>query len=261
MRLPLWRNVALEIWLPIVLVLAWWFGSLGNTSFYFPSLQAIMQAFVEDWLSPAGLEHLAASLTLLIGGYLGALIVGVVIGTLLGRLRRVEDAVRPVVEFLRAIPGIALLPIFVLLLGIGVDMKILLIAYGAFWPVLLNTIDGVRSVEPDLLDVARVFRLGRTRRLFSIILPSASPQIFAGARTALSIAVIVMIVAETVGADGGIGYFLLAAQRRFDITSMWGAIVALGILGYVLNIAFRIVEAIILRWHRQLQSRLEGAPA
>lgn len=261
MRLSALRTVALEIWLPIVLVAAWWFASAASTSFYFPSLQQILQAFAQDWLSPSALKHLGASLTLLFAGYFAALVAGVVLGVTLGRLRRLEYAVRPVVEFLRSIPGIALLPIFVLLLGIGMDMKILLVAYGAFWPVLLNTIDGVRSVEPDLLDVARVFRLGRTRRLFSIILPSASPQIFAGARTALSISVIVMIVAETVGANGGIGYFLLAAQRQFDITSMWGAIVALGILGYVLNIAFRVVEAIVLRWHRQLQSRLEGAPS
>jgi ABC-type nitrate/sulfonate/bicarbonate transport system permease component len=147
--------------------------------------------------------------------------------------------------------------VFIVLFGLGVKMKVVLIATGAVWPVLLNTIDGVRSVEPLLLDMARAFRLGRWRRLRRIVLPSAGPQIFAGARTALAIAVIVMVVSEGVGGSGGIGYFLLNAQRNFQLTSMWGTIIALGILGYLLNVLFRIVEAVALRWHRLQQARLE----
>jgi ABC-type nitrate/sulfonate/bicarbonate transport system permease component len=89
------------------------------------------------------------------------------------------------------------------------------------------------------------------------VLPSAGPQIFAGARTALAIAVIVMVVGETVGSSGGIGYFLLNAERNFAITSMWATIIALGIVGYLLNVLFRIVEAVALRWHRLQQARLQ----
>jgi ABC-type nitrate/sulfonate/bicarbonate transport system permease component len=254
------RNLALEIWLPIVIVAVWWFASADSTSLYFPPLQAILESFGEYWLDPAeAVQNLVPSLQLLGAGYFLALLFGIVFGTLFGLVTPLEHATRPVLETLRAVPGVALLPIFIVLFGIDAPMKILLIAFGSFWPIFLNTIDGVRAVEPLLLDVARVFRVGRGRRLFRMILPSAGPQIFAGARTALAIALIIMVVAETVGGSGGIGYFLLNAQRNFAITQMWGAIVALGILGYVLNIIFRIVERWVLRWHRLQQARLETA--
>lgn len=253
------RDIGLEIWLPIVLVAVWWFASAGSTSFYFPPLSSIVATFAADWLDPSkALVNLVPSLQILGLGYGLALVAGVVLGTLLGLLRPFEEAVRPVLETLRAIPGVALLPVFIVLFGIDQPMKVFLIAFGSFWPVFLNTVDGVRSVEPLLLDVSAVFQLGRARRLFRIILPSAGPQIFAGARTALAISLIIMVVAETVGGNGGIGYFLLDAQRDFRIQSMWGAILALGILGYILNIVFRIVERFVLRWHRLQQARLES---
>ncbi|HEV7743179.1 MAG TPA: ABC transporter permease [Pseudolysinimonas sp.] len=252
-------TLALELWLPVVLVIVWWFASSASTSVYFPPLSSILTSFAHDWLDPVGLaKNLVPSLQLLALGYSLALVSGIVVGTVLGLVGGLERATRPLLETLRAIPGVALLPIFIVLFGIDVQMKLLLIAFGSFWPVLLNTIDGVRGIEPLLLDVSRIFRVGRVRRLVSIILPGASPQIFAGARTALAISLIIMVVSETVGGNGGVGYFLLAAQRNFAISSMWGAILALGILGYLLNIVFRIIERMVLRWHRLQQARLES---
>lgn len=252
--------VALELWLPLVLVVVWWFVSEQVNSVYFPPLRVIMDAFVQIWLEPDSLrENLLPSLQIILVGYGTAVLVGIVVGTLLGLVRPLERAVRPIVESMRAVPGVALLPLFIVLFGIDQQMRILLVAYGAAWPVLLNTLDGVRSVEPVLLDVGRVFRVGRARRLFRMILPSAGPQIFAGARIALAISLIIMVVAETVGASGGIGYFLMTAKSEFRIAAMWSAIVALGILGYLLNILFRILERYVLRWHRLQQSRLETA--
>ncbi len=258
MRFHRVRSIGLEIWLPIALVALWWFASAASTSPYFPPLQSILAQFASDWLSPAASANLLPSLAILGVGYAIALLVGIGVGLLLGTVRVLEEVTRPLLEVLRAIPGVAVLPLFVVLLGIEMPMKIALIAFGCVWPVLLNTIDGVRGIEPLLLDVARSYRIGRVRRLTSIILRGASPQIFAGARTALAIAIIIMVVAETVGGSGGIGYFLLTAERNFAITSMWGAIIALGLLGYVLNILFRLLESVALRWHRLLQSRLEA---
>lgn len=252
-------NLGLEIWLPILLLAIWWIASANSTSVYFPPLSIILTSFARDFLTPAGFtENLLPSLGVLGAGYGAAVVAGVVIGILLGLLRPLETATRPLLELLRAIPGVSLLPIFVVLFGIDVQMKIILIAFGAFWPVLLNTVDGVRGVEPLLLDFARSFRLNPLQRLIYIVLPGASPQIFAGARTALAISLIIMVVSETVGSNGGLGYFLLNAQRNFAIGSMWGAIVALGVLGYALNILFRMIERIVLRWHRLQQARLEA---
>ncbi|HEY6760785.1 MAG TPA: ABC transporter permease [Baekduia sp.] len=251
------RAVLIEAWLPLLLVALWWVLSAGSTDLYFPSLSSILKQFRADWVFQHVGSDLVPSLRVLGLGYAVAVLAGVGLGVVLGLSRRTERACRPLLELLRAIPGVALLPIFIVLFGLGSEMKVVLIATGAIWPVLLNTIDGVRSVEPLLLDVARTFRLSRVQRLRRIVLPSAGPQIFAGARTALAIAVIVMVVGETVGSSGGIGYFLLNAERNFAITSMWGTIVALGIVGYLLNVLFRIVEAVALRWHRLQQARLE----
>jgi ABC-type nitrate/sulfonate/bicarbonate transport system permease component len=251
------RAVLIEAWLPLLLVALWWVVSAGSTDVYFPSLSSILKQFRADWLFQHVGTDLVPSLRVLGLGYAVAVLGGVGLGVALGLSRRTERACRPLLELLRAIPGVALLPIFIVLFGLGSEMKVVLIATGAIWPVLLNTVDGVRSVEPLLLDVARTFRLSRAQRLRRIVLPSAGPQIFAGARTALAIAVIVMVVGETVGGSGGIGYFLLNAERNFAITSMWGTIVALGIVGYLLNVLFRIVEAVALRWHRLQQARLE----
>ncbi|MDQ1709493.1 MAG: hypothetical protein QOG49_878 [Frankiaceae bacterium] len=254
-----WLHVAaIELWLPAVLMAIWWYASRNSTSPYFPALRDILKSFRLDWLSSSAAGNLRPSLNVLLGGFTVAVVGGVALGAALGLNRAAERATRPLLELLRAVPGVALLPVFIVLIGVGTNMKILLVGSGAIWPVLLNTIDGVRSTEPLLIDMAISYGMGRWRRLRSIVLPSAAPQIFAGARTALAISVIIMVVSETVGAQGGIGYFLLAAQRSFRITDMWATIIALGVLGYLLNLLFRLTEAIVLRWHRLYQVRLSG---
>jgi ABC-type nitrate/sulfonate/bicarbonate transport system permease component len=247
----------LELWLPVLLVALWWLASRGSTSLYFPPLESILRSFRTDWLSAAGWGNLTTSLFVLVTAFALALLLGVGAGLLLGLARPLERATRPLLEIVRAIPVIALLPVFILMLGIGAQMRVTLVVVGAIWPILLNTIDGVRSTEPLLLDIARTYGLGAGRRLRSIILPAASPQIFAGARTALSISLIIMVVSETVGSSGGIGYFLLNAQQNFAISDMWGAIVMLGLLGYLLSMIFRLVERRVLRWHRLYTIRLD----
>jgi ABC-type nitrate/sulfonate/bicarbonate transport system permease component len=140
-----------------------------------------------------------------------------------------------------------------LLLGIGPEMKITLIAYGTVWPILLNTADGVRAVDPVIIDVASSYRVRRRDRLMYIVLPAASPQIVAGMRSALSIGITVIIFSEMVGSTNGIGFQILSAQRSFAVPDMWAGIVLLGILGYLLNLAFRGFELYLLRWHRGMR--------
>ncbi|MBI5439867.1 MAG: ABC transporter permease subunit [Deltaproteobacteria bacterium] len=251
-------RLSAELWFPALLLALWWKVSEGSTSIYFPSLSNIAVQFRHLWLFEHVAIDLAPSLKHLALGYALALALGVGLGVLLGLVRGLDDALRPVLEFARATPGVALLPLFVLLLGVGAPMKVALISFGAVWPILLNTVDGVRSVEPLLLDVARTFQMRFRFRLLHIIIPAASPQVFAGARTSLAIGVILILVSEMVGADRGIGYFVLAAQRSFSIPEMWSGILALGIVGYLLNNLFRLVEARALGWHRGM-TQTQGA--
>jgi len=123
------------------------------------------------------------------------------------------------------------------------------------FPILLNTIDGVRGIEPGLEDVARSFRLTRRQRIFTIQLPSAAPRIFAGMRIALSIAFIMMIVTEMIGATSGIGFVTLNAQQNFQVPLMWSGMILLGILGALLNFLFLLLERRVLRWHYRSTGR------
>jgi sulfonate transport system permease protein len=251
--------VAIEIWLPTALLAAWWLASRDSTSPYFPSLRDILQSFQLNWTGSRGVHNLLPSLIVLVAGYAAAVIIGVGAGAALGLNRTAERATRPLLELVRAVPKVALFPVFIVLIGIGFDMKITLVAAGAAWPILLNTTDAVRRTEPLLIDMAISYGMGGWRRFRSITLPAAAPQIFAGARTALAVAVILMVVSETVGAQGGIGYSMLAAQRSFEIADMWGAVIAVGFLGYLLSLLFRLVEGMVLRWHRLYRAQFSHA--
>jgi len=243
------KSFAWEIWLPIVLIVAWLILSAGSRSFYFPALSSILQKTQEVWFFNGIVENMLPSLIRILAGFGLGLLGGVVVGTMLGLLPRIEGAIRPLLEFLRSTPGVALLPIAVIFLGIGDGMKIFMIALASMWPILLNTIDGVRSVEPVLLQVARSYRLTLADRVRFIYIPNAAPQIFAGARVSLAIAAVVMVVTEMIGSPGGIGYFILDSQRTFKMLDMWSGIVMLGVLGFLLNLGFRLVEARVLAWH------------
>lgn len=245
------RALAWEIWLPLLLLLAWLVLSAGSTSFYFPPLADILARTGELWFFDGIVENLLPSLGRILAGFGLALLVGVGAGLLLGLLPRFESAVRPLLEFLRATPGVALLPIAIIFLGIGDGMKVFMIALACMWPILLNTVDGVRSVEPVLLRAARSYRIPLKDRIRFIYVPNAAPQIFAGARVSLAIATVVMVVTEMIGSPGGIGYFILDSQRTFNLLNMWSGIVVLGVLGYVLNLVFRLVEAWVLDWHNK----------
>ncbi|HEX5595197.1 MAG TPA: ABC transporter permease [Micromonosporaceae bacterium] len=241
--------VVWESWLPILLVVLWLVLSARSASFYFPPLGRILERLGEEWFFDGIVENLVPSLLRILVGFGLALLVGIVVGVVLGLLPRFEEAIRPLLEFLRSTPGVALLPIATLFLGIGDGMKVFMIALASMWPILLNTIDGVRSVEPVLLRVASSYRLPLKHRIRYIYVPHSAPQIFAGARLSLAIAAVVMVVTEMIGSPGGIGYFILDSQRTFNILNMWSGIVMLGVLGYLLNFGFRLVEAHFLDWH------------
>jgi sulfonate transport system permease protein len=242
-----------EVTVPVIAIVLWWVLSARSTSFYFPPLSQIMAAFRSIWLFSHFGSDVVPSLENLAAGLAIAAVAGIGFGLALGLLPIFADALAPAMEFLRAVPGVALLPAALLLLGIGPQTKISLIAYGTIWPILLNTIDGVRGVDPVVAEVAACFRIRRRDRLRRIILPAASPQIVAGIRSALSIGITIVIFSEMIGSTNGIGFQILSAERSFAVPSMWAGIVLLGILGYLLNLAFRGFESYLLRWHRGMR--------
>ena len=157
----------------------------------------------------------------------------------------------PHVEYWRAMPPPALIPISIVLLhSIGNRQKVTFIAFFCLFPILLNTIDGVRGIEPTLMETARSYGIPWREAVRRIVLPAAMPQIFAGMRTSLSLAVIIMVVSEWWASTSGVGYVLVIAKNTLQFGPMWAAILLIGVLGYLLNLLFGLVEKHVLAWHR-----------
>lgn len=243
-------GLALEVFVPLALLglLALWLS--GDRGYYYPPLGDVLTSFSDTWVFERVGSDVVPSLARMGAGLGLAIVAGIGLGVLLGRSRRARIAVTPLIDFLRAVPPPAVLPVAIIVLGVGNSMKVFVIALGCVWPILLNTIDGVAGVDPVLGDTARAFRVSRRDRLAHVVLPAAAPQIFAGIRLAVSIALIVMVVSEMVAGTNGIGHFILESQRTFDIPQMWSGILLLGILGYGLNALTVLVERRVLRWHR-----------
>jgi ABC-type nitrate/sulfonate/bicarbonate transport system permease component len=251
-------------WLVLAILIALWqVAAVAGDSVFFPPPSEIAERMQELWLSAgppfflteAVAEDVLPSLARMFAGWGIAVVVGIAAGMAIGSSRVVSDAVQPVMNFLRSIPGPALLPVFLIILGTGTTMRIALIAFGTVWPVLLNTVEGVRTVEPVQLETARAFGLDSPARFRRVVLPSAMPKILAGMRVAVAIALILMVISELVAATNGIGYQLINAQQTFLMTDMWAGIVLLAALGYVLNLIFETCERRLLRWHRGARRR------
>ena len=219
---------------------------------FFPPPSAIVLRMYHLWFSgPAthfflsgdAVGNLLPSLARMGLGLGAAVVLGVGLGLALGRSPRFFAYVDPVLQFARVIPPPTLVPVFVVLLHLGPTMQVTSIVFGAVWPILLNTAEGARSVDPALLDTARVFRLSAVDRLALVIVPSTLPKLFAGLRLALSLSLILMVFSELLpGTANGIGFELTDAQSRSDLPTMWAAIVLLGILGYLLNTLLLVLE-------------------
>ena len=243
------RAVGNGVALPVLLLAIWWVATANSTSFFFPPLREILSVFDDTWLHGRLRSDVLPSVGRLSLGYSLALVLGITLGTLCGSLPRLRAFVEPVFEFLRAIPPPVLVPVLILFAGVGDQMKVLVIATGCVWPILLNTTEGVRGIDPVLKDAAAAYRLRRTTLVRTVTLRAASPQIFAGCRQALSVGLILMVISEMFAATNGLGFTTVQFQRTFAIPEMWTGIILLGFVGVVLSVAFRIVERRLLSWY------------
>lgn len=247
------RRIGFALGLPIVLFILWWVTSADSTQFYFPPLSGIVGSLVDEWFGPRLGVDVLPSLLRLAAGYLIAAVVAITLGALIGNYKRLRDLLEPVLEFFRAIPPPVTVPILMLIFGIENTMKIVVIAFGCMWPILLNTAEGVRAVDSVLSDTARTYRISGAARLRHLVLPAASPQIFAGLRQGLSVAIILMVISELFAASDGLGFAIVQAQRSFAIPEMWAGMLMLGLLGFLLSLLFRLVENRWLAWYHGLR--------
>jgi ABC-type nitrate/sulfonate/bicarbonate transport system permease component len=246
--------------LPTLLVTLWWFASDGSTDVFWPPLRTILKTFPDVWTGERLRADVLPSVVRLLVGYASAAVVGVAVGTVIGSYRRVRAFCEPVLEFLRAVPPPVLVPVIMLFAGIGDTMKIAVIASGCVWPILLNTVEGVRAVDSVMSETARSYGITGVARLRNVVLRAASPQIFAGLRQALSIGIILMVISEMFAASNGLGFTIVQFQRSFAIPDMWTGILVLGLLGFLLSVVFQLVERRVLGWYHGLRASSRRSP-
>jgi ABC-type nitrate/sulfonate/bicarbonate transport system permease component len=248
----LWRVVA-----GVAGVGAWQLWASGAKSTFFPPPSAIVARMYHLWfsgpaahlfLTPDATGNILPSLGRMLAGLAIATAIAFPLGIALGRSPVVTSYLNPLLQFARALPVVTLAPVFIVLFKLGTQMEIATIAFGTIWPILLNTIDGAATVDPQHLETGRAFRLSAWQRLVWVIIPAALPKAFAGFRLSLSLALILMVFSELVGSSNGIGYELSNATNSFDMTLLWSTIVLLGILGYLLNALLGGAERLVLSW-------------
>ncbi|MEU1204003.1 ABC transporter permease [Nocardia sp. NPDC005825] len=193
-------------------------------------------------------EHVSTSLTRSLIGFAIALVTAIPVGVAIAWYRPVAEFLNPVLELFRNTAALALLPVFILILGIGETSKIALVVYAGFFPILLNTISGVRTVDPLLVKSAVSLGFSPLRLFQKVILPAAVPSIFTGIRMAASGSILVLIAAEMFGARAGLGYLITAAQQNFQIPDMYAGIVAIAVVGLTYNGVLVAIERRLSRW-------------
>lgn len=198
--------------------------------------------------------HTSVSLYRALMGFFLAAIIAVPHGILIAWFRTVEDATNPLVELFRPIPAVALIPVAILWFGIGDLSKIMIIAFACYFPIILNTISGVRQVDVNLLKVAKLFGANRMQTLTKIVLPSAFPSIMTGLRVGVAVALIMLIVTEMIGARAGLGFMIIDAEYTFKTERMFAGIFTIGLIGFFLNELMVAVESRLTRWRREITS-------
>lgn len=247
------ESTAYALGLPILLLVIWGVWSSISPAPFFPSPLVIAEAFVDTWVGPAFVQDVLPSLGRLAISIVLAVVLGIAAGTVIGLVRWLRELLEPIFEFFRAVPPPVLIPIVAVLVGANDTMKVVVMVTGAVWPVLLNTIEGVRATDSVMTETARSFALTRGERLRFLVLPAASPRIMTGVRQCLSIALILMVISEMFFSSSGLGYQIVFFQRNYLIAEMWSGIVLLGLIGVLLAVIFGFAERRVLRWYHGIK--------
>jgi ABC-type nitrate/sulfonate/bicarbonate transport system permease component len=253
-----WRTAALLRATSIALFFAVWYGAAILNAHIFkvfnplllPAPHTVLLAGVEMVRSGELQRDILASLSRVVQGFVLAAIVGVAVGTAVGRSRRLEYLVEPTIELLRPIPPLAFLPMMVLWFGIGETSKVAFIAYAAFFPIFTTTVEGIKYVDPLLIRAAASLGAAERDIFRYVVLPAALPNIITGLRIGFALSFFVIVAAEFIAADSGLGFLINDARTFFLVANMLLGAAVIGGIGFTFNILLRRLEAWLLRWRK-----------
>jgi len=214
----------------------------------FPPLDKILAATWTGVVGGALLDDIAVSLQRSGLAFGGAIALGIPLGLFMGQIRAVEQALDPILQFFRQTSALALYPVFILLLGLGEASKVFVIFWATLFPILLATIGGVKEVDRKLIEMAATFGANRATIFARVVLPAAVPSIFVGLRLSATTALLLLIAAEMIGANKGLGFQVMNAQYNFQIPQMFAAILLLALLGLTANFALVALQRRLCRW-------------
>lgn len=248
----LWKYGAI-----LVFLLAWQLLSQFDVidSSVIPPLAKVVVAMIQGFIDGGLLSNMLISLQRSVIAFGIAVVVAIPLGLFMGAVRRFESFVDALVQMFRQTSALAIYPIFILLLGLGEASKITIICWAAFFPILLNTIAGVKLVDTRLIEMARVFGASKSEVFRRVVLPAAAPSIFVGLRLGASTSLLLLVAAEMIGAKKGLGFLIINAQYNFDIPLMFAAIVLLASIGLTVNYALLTLQNRLCRWESRGQPK------
>ena len=257
------KTVAVLAW-TLALLALWEVTTRVQQSIYMPPPTSIVQQLQQDWFagpaqqlffSDRWFDHGFISIWRLLAGWGIALLIGAPIGILLGLRLKAKQLLLPTMRFVGSVPPPALLPLALILFGVGPFREISVIALGCIWPILLAAMAGVGSIEAVSSDAAKLLRLTKAGYLRKILLPAVMPALANGLRISLSFAVVLMVVSELFVATSGLGYTLVEAQRTFRLLSMWAVVVLISLVGVLANALLEFILRRVLKWHHAMAVR------
>ena len=254
MKPPLWQRLVMTPWLRpvflVLLVVVLWevvIRVFGIAPYLVPSPGNVIKAIGAEWprLLREGLVTTYATL----GGFALSIAFGIPAALLIAYSRTIESFVYPLLVFSQSIPKVAIAPLFVVWFGFGIFPKVISAFLLAFFPIVVSTVMGFKSVDADMIDLAKSMKASRLKTFLRISLPHALPSIFAGLKVSVTLAVVGAVVGEFVGSNSGIGYLLQIANGNFDLPLMFAGLTVLSVIGVLLFVAVDVVEKLMIPWH------------
>ena len=243
---------ALSVGSPVALLAMWegaaWLGKIDTR--FFPAPSGIFQEFLTLLQGTELLRDVGVTLSRLAIGFLIGAIPGILIGLAVGLFGPVRAIVSPLVDAIFPIPKIAILPLFLMIFGLGETSKYAIVAVAVIFLVLINTASGVRNIDRIFLDVARNYNAGRMMVFWDIALPGALPSILTGLKLGMGIALVVIISAEFVGAQSGIGYMIWSSWQTLQVEKMYVGLMVISVVGFVAAMVLTLLERVLMPWKR-----------
>ena len=248
-----WLNTVFKRTIAIVVFFVLWEvlprSGIVNPAFL-PPLSVVLETTWQLYQSGQLGIHFFASIQRSIIGFVLALVIAIPLGLVIGWYKLVAETLNPLLELFRNTTALALMPLFILFLGIGETSKISLLVYACTWPILLNTITGVQTVDPLLIKSARTMGLKPYQLFRKVILPASVPTIFVGIRLAGAISILALVAVEMFGAKAGLGYLIIYSQFSFEIPQMFVGILVITLVGLAFNYLLIGLEKYFTAWKR-----------